>query len=162
MKFLLPPYSRKHIIVLASVTFFIAIGLLFYFKLLPNQNRDSQTSVKQTTAENLKSDFKDQVAKIQEDKDEAAWALDGFIVMDIRPTEDFDKQHIVGATNVPLSGLQIAYLNTDVDMVVYSPNEEDLDKAVAILKAKNIRNVHTLNESLDQLKQSGYKLTEAK
>lgn len=156
---LLPPYTKTHIIVLGSITLLAGFALLFILNM--SHNVIDAPKVTTTTAAELKHDteLKELLAKTQQDKADAVWAMDNFVIIDVRTNEEYAKMHIVGSQNAPLQYLESSSLNPEVDMVVYSDDQEELDKAVAILSKKNIQNIHKLNATMQALKEQGYTLT---
>lgn len=161
MAILLPPYSKIHIIVFGSLALFA--GFIFLF-ILNNQSQTNNTDAKSTivsvTAKELQEDpeLKDSLKESQQKVADVTWLSKNFVILDIRPESEFNAQHISGSVNAPLEYLAAASLVTDVHMVVYSNNQEDLTKASSILEDKGIKNIYLLNESLDQLKTKGFTL----
>ena len=163
MAILLPPYSKNHIIVFGSLALLAAFALLFIASSF-NQSRQKQTesTVTPVTAQELKSnnELKEPLEDVQNGMADVTWASKNFVILDIRPAEEFDKLRLSGSHNAPLEFLKASSLNPDVDMVVYSDNEDNLTEPASILADKGIRDIYLLHESLEQLKSQGYTLEE--
>ena len=163
MAILLPPYSKNHIIVFGSLALLAAFALLFLASgFNQSKKKQSESIVISVTAQELKSNdtLKESLDDVQNGLAEVTWASKNFVILDIRPAEEFDKQRLSGSHNAPLEFLRASSLNPDVDMVVYSDNEDDLTEAASILADKGIRDIYLLHESLEQLKSQGYTLEE--
>lgn len=163
MAILLPPYSKNHIIVFGSLALLAAFAFLFIAHgFNQSQQEQIESTVTPVTAQGLKNidDLKEPLNDVQNGMAAVTWASKNFVILDIRPAEEFNKLHLSGSHNAPLEFLKASSLNPDVDMVVYSDNEDNLTKAASILADKGIRDIYLLHESLDQLKSQGYTLEE--
>lgn len=120
----------------------------------------SPTKATIVSATDVKKNFDDKFERIQNKQDLTVATIDRFMIFDIRPTSEFRLKHIAGAQNAPLEFLERSSIDAGIDVVVYSPNQSDLDSAAKILSAKKVRNVYLLRDSLSNLEIQGYKMSE--
>lgn len=161
MALMLPPYSKKHIILFGSIALlacFILLFMLKYSKL--SQVATNNSTVLTVTAKSLKEDpdLKNPLKDAQSGLSDVTWSSKGFVILDIRPEVEFNNLHLTGSINAPLDFLSAASFNPDVNMVVYGDNESNLSKASNILIDKGIRDIYLLHEPLSQLESQGYKV----
>ncbi len=161
MIFFLPPYGKRHIIVLASLTFFIAISVLFAWKMQADRQANTTTATT-IQAQDLRNnqDITAPFTLAQLGNQSAAWGDNQFVMYDIRSTEDFTKSHIEGAISVPLAWLDRTAISSGATVVVYSDSIEQLDQAKSILKSKSITKIYTLNDPLTALSERGFVIYE--
>ena len=159
---LLPPYTKTHIIIFGSLALLASFTYLFLttnnFSTSDKPTPSHTVTISSTELES-NSSLKESLVKVQDGKGTVAWSTDHFVILDIRPEDEFNQQHLTGAQNAPLEFLKAASLNPDVDMVVYSNKQKDLESAAAILTDKNIRDIYLLFDTLEDLRAEGYTLS---
>jgi rhodanese-related sulfurtransferase len=159
-----PPYTKNHLFILASVTLLASLFLLYLLKQSDRQSRATipPSVVSAISAQELKesADLKAPLGKVQQDRADSTWVTDGFVIVDVRPAESFAEQHLVGAQNVPLAYLDASNFNRDVDMVVYSSDQTEIESAINILRQKKVRNIHSLHSTIEELQSQGYQITD--
>ncbi len=89
---------------------------------------------------------------------------DNFILVDVLTEEDFRKEHIPGATNIPLETLQEAaskHLNKNQRIVVYGNTHDSprSNEAAALLERLGFRKVSDFDGGINAWKSAGF-LTE--
>jgi rhodanese-related sulfurtransferase len=95
--------------------------------------------------------------KIEELVGELLVSTDLVKFLDVRNSADFEKEHIPGTVNIPLSNLDkdqksLSYMEK---IIVYGKSEEEASQAAAILFDLNFFNVYVLEEGLDIWKKAG-------
>jgi rhodanese-related sulfurtransferase len=159
MSFFLPPYSQKHIIAFGGTLLALLIGvLLLSGQLTANRNPGTVTQVIPSSPAELKQQYAEPLKRLAEGQSSTVWAKEGFLILDVRPLADYDRQHIAGSLSAPLNQLQYTELEPNTELVVFSTASADLDKAVEIFRNKKMEQVRTLQSSLDELQSQGFKL----
>lgn len=163
MSYLKPPYTKKHIITLAAITFFLGVGLLFYFKnspLLgdPTNKQSDQLEVKaeEATGATLKQDYETGIERLNDGNDVGALLIDNLMIIDVRPAEEYAQGHIAGSHNIIVDELKNALLMETSNIVIYATDQDLLQQGVAALQGKKVASVQTLHTSLSQLESDGY------
>lgn len=160
MAFLLPPFTKKHIAILGSITLLAYLGvLLLIFQTSQRASASSPAERVKVDAVSVQKDFKQPLAMAQKGDFDTALVNNKFLIIDIRPWRDYQQSHIEGAVSTPINQLHYALIG-DVDhLVVYGQSESDLNDALHILGDMGIKKAYTLNDSLDSLKTKGYTIT---
>lgn len=157
---ILPPYGKRHIIAFASITFFLGIGLLFYFKsqlisdLLDKNN--THVTTKTTDAATLRKDFPEAVNQLDQGNSTGALVTSKMQVFDIRPATEYNQGHIAGSFNIEIGDLKNASLMDNTTIVIYGQDQKVIQQAVEALKSKKIASIQILTGSIDELKKQGY------
>ena len=162
MGVLLPPYSKTHILVFGSVLLLVGLALLVVLNQGLNVNQQSipqfNTQSSQITATEVKNEYKEQVEQVQSGAFAHACLKGNFVIIDVRPQEEYDAGHIAGAINSPLVDLPNVNFDRDVDIVVYSDDQDEISKATQILSNLKMRYVHQLHDTIDGLKSHDYEI----
>ncbi len=87
---------------------------------------------------------------------------DGFIVVDVLSPEEYSREHIPGAINIPLETLpEVApsQLNKNNRIIVYGGAHEHSasNKAAEVLEGLGFRRVADFDGGINAWKQAGYK-----
>ncbi|MGC9444341.1 MAG: rhodanese-like domain-containing protein [Candidatus Methanospirareceae archaeon] len=89
---------------------------------------------------------------------------DEIVVVDLRPTDEYDAGHIKGARSIPLVNLtnltanQTVTLNTSKKIVIYSANGSNNALASAVLMEQGFERVYPMIGGLQAWNESGYVL----
>jgi rhodanese-related sulfurtransferase len=153
----LPPFTKKHIVVFGLLTLLVAsLFLLLLKQSTNNSNTPTQTVTKTASVESLKQDFKDPLATAQTGAVNTAWIRDDFLILDVRKPERYAAGHIKGSLSAPAAGVEKGIYGSEDEIVVYSDNAQEITQATEALKAMNVKAVHTLNATIDSLRQGDY------
>lgn len=159
MRFLLPPYSKMHIIALASLTFFLAIGLLFSWKLYGEQITQTIQSLiplRETNLQKLAEEEPEAVDAIKQGNFDVAINLHQFIILDVRPREQYQKGHLRGALSNPADQVGASVFSSEMKVAIYSTSDEEIRLAVRALQDKKVSQIEILNQPLEELAAQGY------
>jgi rhodanese-related sulfurtransferase len=87
---------------------------------------------------------------------------DGIVVVDVLSPEEYSREHIPGAINIPLEKLSTAasQLNKNNRIIVYGGAHEHSasNKAAEVLEGLGFRRVADFDGGLNAWKQAGYKV----
>jgi rhodanese-related sulfurtransferase len=91
---------------------------------------------------------------IDEIKNDAAANPDSLQFLDVRGKDNFAKEHIIGALNIPLSDLETRKNEIPVvkKIIVYSANESESFQAAVVLFDLNFFNVYQLDGGINEWK----------
>ncbi len=149
------PSNKKAwcIISLGVIVVCLTVWLILYLR--------SQASIASPiTATSLKSNYQEQLTTVQARNTDKALLANKFIILDVRSTEEYQKSHIQGALSAPVQALNQNIYDPNLQIVIYSPHPDEIAAATNALKAKNIKSILQLTDSLDNLKKAGYTITD--
>lgn len=155
----LPAFSHKHIIILASLTFFLGIGLLFTWKLYGDQIRQTLQSViplQQTTFQDLAKEEPEAVQALNQGNFDVAINLHQFILLDIRSIEDYRQGHIRGAISNPATQVAATVFSPDMKVALYSTDQQQLNQAIEALQSQKVATIKIIDQPLTELIKQGY------
>lgn len=159
MASLLPPYSKKHILIFGSVTLMLSFGLVYLLSLNLAPAKESKTSIVMADSQKLQEDFDQAFEELEKDNAHAALVVHNLFILDIRPEDEFKKAHITGAKNIHPADLKGALFAEDVNLVIYGKSAEDLEAARENLAEQKTATIQILSDDLSSLESQGYPIT---
>lgn len=156
---LLNKVSNKYgILVIGSITFFLAIGLLFFL----TQKTVTENSTVLIQAEQLRTneELDESFVLTQLNNPVAAWNEHRFVLIDIRSTEKYEASHLTGARSVPVDVLGSSTIDPSAKVVIYSEDSLELKQAEILLKKLGVMNIFVLQDPLALYKEHGYAVYE--
>ncbi len=99
---------------------------------------------------------KDLIIDITSDEFELDFNFDEFYLIDLRPDDQYEEEHLEYAENLPLSELEEAIpdLNPEVTYYLYGASFEDAAFAAALFKRGGFHKLRVVNEGYEALKKT--------
>ncbi len=149
-------FSLAIVVLLLAV---IGAGVIWYYlNVGPLITKRGNATITTFSPRQLQQQYPDPFKTIQTGDTAKAWAANNFIILDIRPRSEYLEQHIKGSISAPLSQLADGLIITSDTMVIFSPHQSDIDKAITILHNKGVNQLYVLRSSLTNLERSNYVL----